>query len=65
MKKKILIVDDDKTLRDLLEKNLKKENYDVYTAQDGNTALRLCREKQPDLILLDIKLPDMLGGRCG
>ena len=57
MEKKILIVDDEKPIADILQFNLRKEGYLVYCAYDGNEALSLVEEVQPDLILLDIMLP--------
>ena len=57
MEKKILVVDDEKPIADILQFNLKKEGYVVYCAYDGNEALELVEEIQPDLILLDIMLP--------
>ncbi|MDF2855279.1 MAG: PhoP family transcriptional regulator [Neobacillus sp.] len=57
MEKKILVVDDEKPIADILQFNLKKEGYDVYCAYDGNEALTKVEEIQPDLILLDIMLP--------
>jgi two-component system response regulator VicR len=57
MEKKILVVDDEKPIADILQFNLKKEGYVVYCAYDGNEALQLVEEVQPDLILLDIMLP--------
>jgi two-component system, OmpR family, response regulator VicR len=57
MEKKILVVDDEKPIADILQFNLKKEGYDVYSAYDGNEALQMVEEVQPDLILLDIMLP--------
>src|SRR5579875_2297236 len=57
MDKKILVVDDEKPISDILQFNLKKEGYSVYCAYDGNEALQLVEEIQPDLILLDIMLP--------
>jgi two-component system, OmpR family, response regulator VanR len=60
-KKKILIVEDDKPLRELLAMRLKTQSYEVFTAEDGKTALSLCKEKKPDLMLLDVNLPDILG----
>jgi two-component system, OmpR family, response regulator VicR len=57
MEKKILVVDDEKPIADILQFNLKKEGYIVYCAYDGNEALQLVEEIQPDLILLDIMLP--------
>jgi two-component system response regulator VicR len=57
MEKKILVVDDEKPIADILQFNLKKEGYIVYCAYDGNEALQLVDEIEPDLILLDIMLP--------
>lgn len=57
MEKKILVVDDEKPIADILQFNLKKEGYDVYCAYDGNEAVEMVEEVQPDLILLDIMLP--------
>ena len=57
MEKKILVVDDEKPIADILQFNLKKEGYDVYCAYDGNEAIEMVEEIQPDLILLDIMLP--------
>ncbi|MDF2985083.1 MAG: DNA-binding response regulator [Eubacterium sp.] len=59
--KKILVVDDEPSLRDLVELILKREKYEVATAVDGKTALALADSFKPDLILLDIMLPDMSG----
>ena len=59
--KKILVVDDDPSLRDLVELVLKREKYEVATAADGKTALAMAEAFKPDLILLDIMLPDMSG----
>jgi two-component system, OmpR family, response regulator VicR len=57
MEKKILVVDDEKPIADILQFNLKKEGYVVYCAYDGHEAIELVEEVQPDLILLDIMLP--------
>ncbi len=57
MEKKILVVDDEKPIADILQFNLKKEGFDVYCAYDGNEAIEMVDEIQPDLILLDIMLP--------
>ncbi|MDQ0176279.1 two-component system response regulator VicR [Bacillus chungangensis] len=57
MNKKILVVDDEKPIADILQFNLKKEGYEVYCAYDGEEALQLVEEIKPDLILLDIMLP--------
>ncbi len=59
--KKILVVDDEPSLRDLVELVLKREKYEVATAADGKTALAMAEAFKPDLILLDIMLPDMSG----
>jgi DNA-binding NtrC family response regulator len=60
-KTKILVVDDEHLIRWSLEQNLKKQGYDVLTAGSGEDALRLVREEQPDLVLLDIQLPGISG----
>ncbi|MED4403310.1 response regulator YycF [Metabacillus fastidiosus] len=61
MDKKILVVDDEKPIADILQFNLKKEGYEVFCAYDGNEALELVEEIVPDLILLDIMLPNRDG----
>ncbi|KMY46221.1 PhoP family transcriptional regulator [Bacillus sp. FJAT-27916] len=61
MDKKILVVDDEKPIADILQFNLKKEGFEVYCAYDGNDAIKLVEEIQPDLILLDIMLPQQDG----
>ena len=58
---KILIVDDEKPIVDILVYNLQKEGYDTLEANDGELAVSLALEKKPDLILLDIMLPKMDG----
>ncbi|HHQ0156518.1 TPA: response regulator YycF [Listeria innocua] len=55
--RKILVVDDEKPIADIVKFNLNKEGFDVYCAYDGDEALELVEEVQPDLILLDIMLP--------
>jgi DNA-binding response OmpR family regulator len=57
----ILVVDDEKTLRDTLEYNLRREGYHVLSAGDGPTAIRLAFDANPDLVILDIMLPGMSG----
>jgi DNA-binding response OmpR family regulator len=57
----ILVVDDEDTLRDMLEYNLRREGYSVLAAADGTEALRLAFDERPDLIILDIMLPGMSG----
>lgn len=58
---KLLVVDDEHLIRWSLEQNLKKQGYEVVTAGSGEEALRLVREEQPDLVLLDIQLPGISG----
>ena len=60
-KKKILIVDDEQHIIDILVYNLKKEGYDTIEANDGITAINMALEERPDLILLDIMLPKLDG----
>ena len=57
----ILVVDDETDIVSLLEYNLKRGNYAVLTAKDGESALRSARENHPDLILLDLMLPGVDG----
>ena len=58
---KILVVEDDRTLLDVLKYNLGKEGYAVVTATDGVQALDVARSEKPDLIALDIMLPKLDG----
>lgn len=59
--KKILVVDDERPIADILKFTLEKEGYSVICAYDGEQALFLAQEQEPDLILLDIMLPKMDG----
>jgi len=61
MNKKILIVDDEKPISDIIKFNLIKEGYDIETAFDGEEALKKVYQYQPDLILLDVMLPKLDG----
>ena len=56
-KGKILVVDDDKNICELLRLYIEKEGYDIEIANDGQEALTKFKEVQPDLIMLDIMLP--------
>ena len=56
-----LVVDDEATLTDLLQMALRYEGWEVRTAGDGQTALRTAREFKPDVVVLDIMLPDIDG----
>jgi len=58
---KILIVDDEDDIRELLVAYLEKEGYQVFQAEDGEKAVQVAREKQPDVVILDIMLPKMNG----
>jgi len=58
---KLLLVEDDQTLRETLAYNLTREGYTVIEADNGVTALDLAREQQPDLIILDVMLPELDG----
>jgi len=59
--KKILVVDDEKPISDIVKFNLTKEGYEVITAYDGEEALAKVKEETPDLILLDLMLPKIDG----
>lgn len=61
MAKKILLIEDEKIMVNLLEKKLTKEDYDVSVAWDGKEGLGKIRKEKPDLILLDIIMPQMGG----
>ncbi|MFA5259619.1 MAG: response regulator [Candidatus Omnitrophota bacterium] len=61
VKKKILIVDDEKDFLVVLEKRLFAAGYDVLTADSGKDAIRIAKEQHPDLIVLDIVMPEVDG----
>lgn len=58
---KVLVVDDDRVLADVISFTLRKEGYQVILAHDGGTAIRRWEEEGPDLILLDVNLPKVDG----
>ena len=60
----ILVVDDERVLRDGIKAVLSGEGFAVRTARDGDEALRKIAEKRPDLVLLDVMMPKMNGFRC-
>ncbi len=60
-KKKILVVDDDPTIRKALTLRLRHAGFAVVTAEDGNSALETARMERPDVIVLDLKLPQLRG----
>ncbi|MFD2616546.1 response regulator YycF [Terrilactibacillus laevilacticus] len=57
MDKKILVVDDEQPIADILQFNLEKEGYTVVCAYDGEEALQKVEEEKPDMVLLDVMLP--------
>ncbi len=59
--KKILIVDDEPDILEFLQYNLRKEGYDVVTANDGRQALIVAEQTKPNLIILDIMMPELDG----
>lgn len=61
MKKKILVVEDERTIADILVFNLEREGYEAIAAGDGPAGLTSALEDEPDLILLDVMLPGMDG----
>jgi two-component system, OmpR family, response regulator VicR len=61
MEKRILVVDDEKPIADILKFNLQKEGYEVICAYDGYEAIQMVEKYLPDLILLDIMLPQKDG----
>lgn len=58
---KILVIDDEKLLRWSLQQSLSKDGYIVFSAETGTEGLRLFKEEMPDIVLLDINLPDISG----
>ena len=61
MPKRILVVDDEERLRSLLRAYLTQEGFSVLTAVNGREALRVARQERPDLIILDVMMPEMSG----
>ena len=61
MGKRILIIEDEKDIRELLQLYLKREGYDVHIAKDGETGLRKASQERFDLVLLDLMLPQLDG----
>jgi len=60
-KKRVLAVDDNADIRDLIAFVLRRENYQVSTAPDGISGLEIIKETKPDLIILDVVMPEFSG----
>ena len=60
-KKTVLIVEDEMNIVDIVRFNLQREGYATLEAYDGEAGLAMAREKKPDLILLDVMMPKMMG----
>lgn len=58
---RILVVEDDEILRDILAEALREDGYSVELAEDGQVALQLARSWRPDLLILDLMMPNMDG----
>ncbi len=57
----VMVVDDDPEIRELISRTLELEGYDVATVSDGNAALSVMQEQSPDLLILDIVMPQLDG----
>jgi DNA-binding response OmpR family regulator len=62
MMKKILVVDDDPQIVELIKIRLKANNYEVITSPDGKDAISKIQKEEPDLVIMDIMMPNMPGG---
>ena len=60
-REKIIVVEDEVDIREIIEYNLSREGYQVYVTPDGENALRLIKKQTPDLVLLDLMLPGLDG----
>ncbi len=60
--KKILIVDDEPDVIDLVRNRLEANNYEVISAKDGHDGIKKAQQQNPDLIVMDIMMPNMTGG---
>ncbi|MCL2641445.1 MAG: response regulator [Phycisphaerales bacterium] len=60
-RKKILVVDDERDLAELIVMNLQRHGYDAITAHDGNTGLDMAKKLKPDLLVLDVMMPGLSG----
>jgi DNA-binding response OmpR family regulator len=59
--KKILVVEDETSIRNLYKEELIDEGYDVITAEDGNVGYEMFKSEDPDLITIDLKMPNLNG----
>ena len=59
--KKILLVDDEESIQIVYREEFEDEGYQVFSALNGNTALEKFKEEEPDLVILDIMMPDVSG----
>ncbi|MBD3266324.1 response regulator [bacterium] len=59
--KKILVIDDEERLRELYQAELAREGYEVISANDGFEGINLCEQENPDLVIVDIRMPGMDG----
>ena len=59
MNKKIILIEDDKDLQEIIKYNFSKEKYDVVLCSDGEEALDLIKHEMPDLVILDWMLPNL------
>jgi len=60
--KKILIVDDDAGIRELVDTTLRSDDYQIFQAENGEQAIELARAEKPDLIIMDIMMPGDIDG---
>lgn len=60
-KEKILLVDDEPDILEIVSYNLKKEDYNVFTADNGKDAIKIAKKEKPDLVILDVMMPEMDG----
>jgi two-component system phosphate regulon response regulator PhoB len=60
--KKILVVDDMKEIRELVEFTLRSEDYQIFQAKSGDEAIKLARAEKPDLVIMDIMMPGGIDG---
>jgi two-component system alkaline phosphatase synthesis response regulator PhoP len=58
---KIVIIDDEEDIRDILDYNLTKEGFQVFSAPNGTTGIQICKEEKPALVILDVMMPGMDG----